>query len=92
MRQRHHDDDNLTVTFFCKDPESQGDVECDTFYSTDDGSWVVQGKQRGPKVAAQLVALAGDETFLEVSGPTVEAFVQKYVKERYGIDLSVASN
>ncbi|MEV6864425.1 hypothetical protein AB0M44_25880 [Streptosporangium subroseum] len=92
MGQLHHDDNDLTVTFFCKDPDSQGDVECDTFYSTDHDSWIVQGKRRGSKVAAQLVALAEDETFLELSGSTAEIFVRKYVKERHGIDLGVAPN
>ncbi|MUN35269.1 hypothetical protein [Actinomadura litoris] len=51
MRQPHGDD-GLTATFFCKDPESQGDIECDALYSTDRDSWIVQGKRRGPEVAA----------------------------------------
>ncbi|GAA2640641.1 hypothetical protein SMC26_44650 [Actinomadura fulvescens] len=91
MGQLHGDGDDLTATFYSKDPESQGDVECDGFYATDRDSWIVQGKKRGPKVAAQLVALADDETFLEISGPTAEVFVRKYVRERYGIDLGSAT-
>ncbi|MFF9566918.1 hypothetical protein [Streptomyces sp. NPDC014685] len=89
MRQRGNNDDDLTATFFCTDPESQGGVECETFYETDRGSWIVQLKKRGPKVQGQLVALADDETFGEMSGRTMEVFVRKYVRERYGIDLGV---
>jgi hypothetical protein len=89
--QLRSDGDDLMVTFFCKDPDSNSAELCDSFYGTDCGSWVVQGKQRGEKVAAQLVALADDETFLEVSGPTVDLFVRMYVKERYGIDLAAAT-
>ncbi|MQY06134.1 hypothetical protein [Actinomadura macrotermitis] len=63
---------------------------CETFYATDRDSWVVQGKQRGAKVAAQLVALGNDETFCELSTRTVDHFVRKYVKERYGVDLDRA--
>jgi hypothetical protein len=51
---------------------------------------MVQGKRRGPRVAAQLVALAPDETFCEMSGRTVELFVLTYVRDRYGIDLAAA--
>lgn len=87
MQQPTSQDDNLTVTFYCKDPESQGDVECETFYQTDRDSWLVQGKTRGPKVAAQLIGLAEDETFLEISDRTVDVFARRYVKERYGVDL-----
>ncbi|MEV5198375.1 hypothetical protein [Streptomyces sp. NPDC053720] len=89
MRQRDDSEDDLTATFFCTDPESQGGIECETFYETDRGSWIVQLKKSGPKVRAQLVALADDETFGEMSGRTMEVFVRKYVRERYGIDLGV---
>lgn len=81
-------DDNLTATFFIKDPESTGSEGCETFYETDRGSWVVQGKIRGPQVADQLVSLAADETYLEISGRTMDAFVRKYVKESHGVDLT----
>jgi hypothetical protein len=64
---------------------------CETFYTTDRNTWMVQGKQRGEGVAAQLVGLAHDETFCEVSDPTMDLFVRKYVKERYGVDLSSAA-
>ncbi len=87
MEQLPSQDDSLTATFYCKDPESHGADDCETFYKTDRDSWLVQGKRRGPQVAAQLVGLAEDETFLEVSDRTVDAFARKYVKERYGVDL-----
>lgn len=87
MEQLHSDADGLTATFFIKDPNSHGADDCETFYSTDRGSWIAQGKRRGPKVAAQLVGLANDETFLEISDRTVDAFVRKYAKEYYGVDL-----
>ncbi|GAA0914893.1 hypothetical protein [Nonomuraea longicatena] len=83
---------DLIVTFYCKDPHSQGAVECESFYRTDRGSWIVQAKKRGPGVGAQLIGLAEDETFGELSERTVNAFVQKYVREHYGIDLGDAPN
>jgi hypothetical protein len=79
--------DHIVVSFYVKDPDSSGDKMCETFYATDRNSWVVQGKRRGAKVAAQLVALGDDETFCEMSNRTVDHFVRKYVKERYGVDL-----
>ena len=81
-------DDNLAATFYIKDPESGVSGDCETFYSTDRDSWLIQGKRRGPQVAAQLVNLADDETYLEVSNRTVDAFVRKYVKENHGVDLA----
>ena len=78
---------NLTLTFYIKDPESDGTGDCETFYETDRGSWIVQAKTRGDDVREQLVGFAPDETFGELSGRTVDAFVKKYVKERHGIDL-----
>ncbi len=89
MRQHSIDSDDLTATFFCTDPSSQGGVECETFYETDRDSWIVQLKTRGPKVRDQLVSLAEDETFGEMSGRTMDVFVRKYVRERYGIDLGI---
>jgi hypothetical protein len=83
--------DDVLVTFYCKDADSQTKELCETFYSTDRGTWVVQGKRRGEKVAAQLVGLADDETFVEMSASTVDLFVNKYVEERYGLDLSRAA-
>lgn len=79
--------DDVVVTFFAKDPDSQGDKQCETFYTTDRKSWLVQGKRRGVKVAAQLVGFAADETFCEISDPTMDHFVRAYVRERYGINL-----
>jgi hypothetical protein len=87
MEQPQSQDDDLTATFYCKDPDSQGATDCETFYRTDRDSWLVQGKRRGPGVAAQLVSLADDETFLEISERTVDTFVRQYVKETRGIDL-----
>ena len=81
-------DDNLAAPFYIKDPESGVSGDCETFYSTDRDSWLIQGKRRGPQVAAQLVNLADDETYLEVSNRTVDAFVRKYVKENHGVDLA----
>ncbi|MER7129290.1 hypothetical protein [Streptosporangium saharense] len=81
------DGDDLRAVFYCKDPNSQGVDMCDTFYRTDRASWIVQGKRRGERVATQLVGLADDETFVEVSEPTVAAFVRHYVKEHHGVDL-----
>jgi hypothetical protein len=80
-------DDDLRINFYIKDPESDGTGDCETFYETDRGSWIVQAKVR-PGVRDQLVSLAEDETFGEMSGRTVDAFVKKYVKERHGIDLA----
>lgn len=88
MKHIQSQDDNLTASFYIKDPESGVSGDCETFYSTDRDSWLIQGKRRGPRVAAQLVSLADDETYLEVSGRTVDAFVRKYVKENHGVDLA----
>ncbi|WP_143685821.1 MULTISPECIES: hypothetical protein [unclassified Streptomyces] len=77
------------VGFFCTDPNSQGGVECETFHETDRDSWIVQLKKRGPRVRDQLIALADDETFGEMSGRTMDVFVRKYVRERCGIDLGI---
>ncbi|MFD4398845.1 hypothetical protein [Kitasatospora sp. NPDC058478] len=52
----------------------------------------MQLKKRGPKVRDQLAALAEDETFGEMSGRTMDVFVRKYVRERYGIDLGGTPN
>lgn len=82
-----NDDQDLALTFYIKDPGSDGTQQCETFYETDRGSWIVQAKVRGDEVRDQLVNLAPDETFGEMSGRTVDAFVKKYVKERHGIDL-----
>lgn len=80
----------LIVTFYCKDPDSQGDQFCETFYETSSGSWIVQAKTRGDDVREQLIALAPDETYGEMSDRTVNTFVKKYAKERYGVDLDRA--
>lgn len=79
--------DDLLATFFCKDPNSVDTDDCPAFYETDRRSWIVQGKRRGTRVAAQLRALGDDETFVEIPEPLVELFVRRYVKERYGTDL-----
>lgn len=79
--------DNIVVTFYIKDGTSTTDATCETFYSTDRSSWIVQGKRRGSTVAAQLVGLADDETFCEMSSATMDAFVRRYVRERYGVEL-----
>ncbi|MBB4914062.1 hypothetical protein [Streptosporangium saharense] len=83
----HDDEDGLSLTFYCKDPNSNQDNECETFYRTNWGSWLVQAKKHGPNVRAQLIGLGEDETFGELSERTVNAFVRKYVKEHYGVDL-----
>jgi hypothetical protein len=80
-------DDKLRVTFYCKDPSSVDIDDCAAFYQTDRRSWIVQGRRRGDAVAAQLHALAVDETFVEIPEPLVELLVHQYVKERYGTDL-----
>ncbi|MGH3942319.1 MAG: hypothetical protein ACRDTG_27605 [Pseudonocardiaceae bacterium] len=79
--------DDLLATFYCKDPDSVDTDDCAAFYHTDRRTWIVQGKRRGAKVAAQLQALGDGETFSEISEQLVELFVRRYVKERYGIDL-----
>ncbi|MBL7552801.1 hypothetical protein I6A60_33830 [Frankia sp. AgB1.9] len=79
------------MTFYCKDPGSVDIDDCAAFYQTDRCSWIVQGKQRGDAVAAQLRALALDETFVEIPEPLVELLVHRYVKERYGTDLDRAA-
>jgi len=87
MNNEPSQSNDLIVTFYCKDPQSNGEQMCETFYETNRGSWIVQAKSRGPEVREQLVALAPDETFGEMSGRTVDTFVKKYAKERYGVDL-----
>ena len=84
-------DGGLHATFYCKDPGSVDTDDCAAFYYTDRLSWIVQGKRRGAAVAAQLRALADDETFVEIPEPLVELFVRRYVKERYGTDLGGAA-
>jgi hypothetical protein len=84
-------DDEPRATFYCKDPGSVDTDDCAAFYQTDRRSWIVQGKRRGGAVAAQLRALAVDETFVEIPEPLVELFVRRYVKERYGTDLGGAA-
>jgi hypothetical protein len=79
--------DDLTVSFFCKSPDSKGDDDCPSFYRTDRASWIVQGDRRGEDVAVQLQALKEHETFLEIPDGLADRFVRMYVKERYGIDL-----
>ncbi|MCF6475748.1 hypothetical protein FAF44_46475 [Nonomuraea sp. MG754425] len=86
--QSYGDADDLSLTFYCKDPNSNQDNECETFYRTDRGSWLVQLKKRGPSVGAQLIGLGEDETFGELSERTMNRFVRMYVRERYGVDLS----
>lgn len=81
------DADDLRATFFCKDPNSLDLDDCPAFYKTDRGSWIVQGKQRGSAVAAQLHALGDDESFVEIPEPLVELFVRRYLEERHGTDL-----
>ncbi|MFC5185661.1 hypothetical protein [Actinomadura harenae] len=85
------DDDDLIATFVCKDPESGDLDDCPAFYRTNRGSWIAQGKRRGPQVAAQLRSLADDETFCEFPDPLMDLVVRTYVKERYGIDLGGAA-
>ncbi|GAA0988198.1 hypothetical protein GCM10009555_069300 [Acrocarpospora macrocephala] len=85
--QSYGDGDDLSLTFYCKDPDSNQDNECETFYRTDRGSWLVQVKKRGPRVGAQLIGLGEDETFGELSERTMNVFVRKYVREHYGVDL-----
>lgn len=85
--EAHGEDQGPALTFYIKDPGSDGSQQCETFYETDRGSWIIQSKVTGPGVRGQLVNLAADETFGEMSGRTVDAFVKKYVKERHGIDL-----
>lgn len=83
--------DDLLATFFCKDPDSVDTDDCPAFYETDRGSWIVQGKRRGDKVAAQLRALGDDETFVEIPEPLVKLFVRRYAEERHGTDLGSAT-
>ncbi|MER5643154.1 hypothetical protein [Streptosporangium sp. NPDC002524] len=85
--QSYDDGDNLSLNFYCKDPNSNQDNECETFYRTDRGSWLVQVKKRGPRVGAQLIGLGEDETFGELSERTMNSFVRMYVREHYGVDL-----
>ncbi|MEU1733427.1 hypothetical protein [Streptosporangium sp. NPDC020145] len=81
----------ITVTFFCKDPDSKDEEDCPSLYRTNRGSWVVQGLRHGEDVAVQLRALKDDESFVEISEALVERFVRMYVKEHYGVDLSPTS-
>lgn len=81
----------ITVTFFCKDPDSKDEEDCPSFYRSNRGSWMVQGLRHGEDVAVQLRALKDDESFVEIPEALAERFVRMYVKERYGVDLSPAS-
>jgi hypothetical protein len=83
--------DDLLATFYCKDPNSVDTDDCAAVYHTDRQTWIVQGKRRGATVAAQLRALEGDETFVEVPEALVELFVRRYAEERYGTDLGRAA-
>lgn len=80
--------DDLRLTFYCKNPNSNQDNECSTFYRTNRESWVVQGDSLGADVAPKLRALAAHETYLEISDALADRFALMYVKERYGIDLA----
>ncbi|WP_433332946.1 hypothetical protein [Spirillospora sp. CA-294931] len=83
--------EDVAVAFYVKDPDSTTRETCETFWMTDRASWVVQGKRGGVEVSRQLVGLAEDETFCEVSERTVNTFVVAFVKERYGLDLGQAA-
>lgn len=85
--QSYGDGDDLSLTFYCKDPDSNQDSECETFYRTDRGSWLVQVKKRGPGVGAQLIGLGKMRRLEELSERTMNVFVRKYVREHYGVDL-----
>ncbi|MDX6740490.1 hypothetical protein [Actinocorallia sp. A-T 12471] len=89
--QSPDDGDDLIAIFVCKDPDSLEYDDCPAFYRTDRGTWIGQGKRRGPGVAAQLRSLAEDETFCEFPDPLMDLVVRIYVKERYGIDLGGAA-
>ncbi|GAA2801763.1 hypothetical protein GCM10010522_19360 [Kribbella solani] len=82
---------DLAVRFCCKDPGSKSSDDCPSFYSTNQGSWVVQGQALGAEVGAQLRGLKPEETFLEVPQALVDRFVHMYVEENYGIDLRSAT-
>ncbi|GAA4198809.1 hypothetical protein GCM10022252_49830 [Streptosporangium oxazolinicum] len=82
-----HGDDDLAVTFYCKDPNSNFQNDCATFYRTNRGSWVVQGDSMAPEVAPKLTALADHETYLEIPDALANRFARMYVRERYGVDL-----
>ncbi|GAA1580379.1 hypothetical protein GCM10009742_26030 [Kribbella karoonensis] len=90
MQTPSHPDD-LTVRFYCKDPRSKSSDDFPSFYSTDRGSWVVQGQALGDEVGSQLSGLKPEETFLEIPQELVERFVHMYVEERYGVDLRSAT-
>ncbi|MEV0612853.1 hypothetical protein AB0I81_05970 [Nonomuraea sp. NPDC050404] len=79
---------DLSLTFYCKDPDSKDVEDCPSFYRTSEGSWMVQGLRHGERVAVQLRALKDDETFVEIPDALAERFVRMYAKERYGVDLS----
>jgi hypothetical protein len=80
--------DNVTVRFYCKDPDSTTTADCPTFYRTDQASWIVQGDRQGKHVEAQLAGLKPTETFVEIPDRLAERFVHMYAKEHYGVDLS----
>jgi hypothetical protein len=80
-------DSDLIITFYCKDPDSNFQNDCATFYRTERQSWVVQGDKMGPEVAPKLTALADHETYLEIPDALADRFARMYVKERYGVDL-----
>ena len=75
-------DDDLRLTFYCKDPDSKPDEDCATFYRTSRSTWIVQGDRREePSVLAQLKALKARETAVEIPDALVELFVRTYLKE-----------
>jgi hypothetical protein len=84
-------DDDLRLTFYIKDPASQGGDDCETFYRTNRRSWMLQAPQATSTALAQFVSLAPGEVGSEMSDGTMDAFVVKYVKECYGVDLSTTA-
>ncbi|GAB3653104.1 hypothetical protein GCM10027589_11040 [Actinocorallia lasiicapitis] len=79
--------DDLRLDFYLKDSDSKADDDCPAFYRTDRG-WGAQGMERyGDAVRAQMRGYKPGETFVELPDSLIHAFVRKYVKDTYGIDL-----
>ena len=71
----------MRLTFVCKTPDSRPVDDCPSFYRTDEGSWIVQGRRRDePEIRAQLRYLKDDETFLEIPDSLVRRFLEMYVR------------
>ena len=84
--------DDVMLSFYCKTPGSNDDLDCPAFHKTDRGTWMVQGERReDPNVRAQLRAPKESEGAVEIPDDLADLFARLYVKEHYGVDLGPAA-